>query len=187
VVNLREQADRMKPYCTVRYADCAYGPCGKVFVKHYRNASRTMCSNDCLVRAARERATPAEMARRGRMAVPRVGPREPFGPEKVCEGCGASYAPFHSAMRWCQTCAPDRAAKHRMKRYGVTQAQWDALRGRYAGACWLCRDRQATELDHSHAAGTVRGALCTRCNTRLGLLEEDAWIVVAREYLAAFA
>ncbi len=50
------------------------------------------------------------------------------------------------------------------------------------GKCAICRipmlrqnkHRRAAHLDHDHATGKVRGWLCHRCNTGLGLFSDSA-------------
>lgn len=58
---------------------------------------------------------------------------------------------------------------------------------KFAGKCWICRTKQATCVDHDHATGAVRGALCSSCNTKLGQVDNADWMTQAREYLEAAA
>jgi hypothetical protein len=42
-------------------------------------------------------------------------------------------------------------------------------------------------IDHDHRSGAVRGALCHRCNTAIGLLKDDpALLRAAASYLETF-
>lgn len=54
--------------------------------------------------------------------------------------------------------------------------------------CAICRRTFTLSripcLDHNHATGEERGALCHSCNGLIGLLNEDArWLMNAAEYL----
>jgi hypothetical protein len=49
--------------------------------------------------------------------------------------------------------------------------------------CFICRKNGKLVLDHSHESGFVRGWLCGRCNSALGVLGENN-ILRAVEYLA---
>ena len=42
-----------------------------------------------------------------------------------------------------------------------------------AGRCAICHQEATLYLDHDHASGRVRGALCQYCNPALGLLKDD--------------
>ncbi len=39
------------------------------------------------------------------------------------------------------------------------------------GRCAICKFYARLMIDHSHATGLVRGRICNRCNTVLGLIE----------------
>ena len=50
------------------------------------------------------------------------------------------------------------------------------------GKCAICREKETRKrrgriarlsVDHDHSTGDIRGLLCTRCNTAIGLLEDD--------------
>ena len=56
--------------------------------------------------------------------------------------------------------------------YGITLEQLTQLLE--PGVCDLCgRESEKLQVDHDHITGDVRGALCGRCNTALGLLGDD--------------
>lgn len=72
-----------------------------------------------------------------------------------------------------------------MKRYGITQQQFDLLWHQQEGACAICRqpaytgtgDRELS-IDHDHITGKVRGLLCTHCNTALGMLRDNPHVIL---------
>ncbi len=67
-------------------------------------------------------------------------------------------------------------------KYGITKSEYDKLLKEQDGACAICRkieirkrNGKATALivDHNHATGKVRGLLCHKCNTILGMAEDN--------------
>lgn len=63
-------------------------------------------------------------------------------------------------------------------KYGLTKNGYDSLVKLQNGACATCK-RTPAELkgrklvvDHDHATGAVRGALCGACNTAIGMVRE---------------
>ncbi|MFC5359558.1 endonuclease VII domain-containing protein [Azospirillum himalayense] len=47
------------------------------------------------------------------------------------------------------------------------------------GVCAICRlvPEGNLHVDHSHTTGCVRGLLCRKCNTAIGLLQDDPQIL----------
>lgn len=63
---------------------------------------------------------------------------------------------------------------YRLKKYGLTREQYEAMLSEQQGRCAICPKILGPRLviDHCHATGRVRGLLCRPCNTVLGLMEE---------------
>ena len=65
------------------------------------------------------------------------------------------------------------------KKYGISRDQYEKLMERHQDGCALCGAKTANgktqhlNVDHNHNTNAVRGLLCTRCNTVLGLVKED--------------
>jgi hypothetical protein len=62
-------------------------------------------------------------------------------------------------------------------RYGVTPEMYEGLSREQSGRCAICRQspiRRHLAVDHCHDTGVIRGLLCHRCNTAIGLLRNDA-------------
>lgn len=68
-------------------------------------------------------------------------------------------------------------------RYGITVEERDAILEKQGGVCAIC-EGNATDVDHCHITGAVRGVLCRQCNTALGLFKDDTTrLLRAVEYL----
>lgn len=62
------------------------------------------------------------------------------------------------------------------RRYGVTPGDYWIAWARFDGLCAICRNPERSSMlvvDHNHATGEVRGLLCSRCNTGIGLLGDS--------------
>ena len=68
------------------------------------------------------------------------------------------------------------AERHRLREYGTTTAP--------SGLCGICNTKPATDVDHNHLTGVVRGYLCRYCNVRLSWLDDAAWTHKAMTYIA---
>jgi hypothetical protein len=79
---------------------------------------------------------------------------------------------------------PDKQAAYRRKHhlkvnYGMSPEETLELLDRQNGRCAICMKhiefsgRGGAVVDHDHVTGEVRGVLCSRCNSGVGLFEED--------------
>lgn len=63
--------------------------------------------------------------------------------------------------------------------FGITLEQYNTLLEKQDSLCAICRlpeTKQGVEklaVDHDHKTGIIRGLLCSRCNTVIGLFGED--------------
>lgn len=73
------------------------------------------------------------------------------------------------------------------KEYGITETELQSLFDSLEdGKCQICNAREGTHIDHCHQTGKVRGILCGRCNTGIGMLgDNSAAVQKAAEYLRA--
>lgn len=69
---------------------------------------------------------------------------------------------------------PDAQRRYRLKYlYGLTPDARSALLDKQGGVCPICRTDEDLVVDHDHDTGIVRGLLCRRCNSAVGLLQDD--------------
>jgi hypothetical protein len=77
------------------------------------------------------------------------------------------------------------------KKYDVTVEWYESTLASQGGHCALCPaefahpgSKKVLFVDHDHRTGAVRGILCAKCNTHLGIIEADPeWHDKALEYL----
>jgi hypothetical protein len=73
---------------------------------------------------------------------------------------------------------------HLTRRYRIGADDVERLVEQQGGLCLVCRKAPPTAVDHDHSTGAVRGILCGDCNTGMGQLGDDPWILRrAIEYL----
>jgi hypothetical protein len=123
---------------------------------------------------------------------------------KVCTGCDTVLpdSEFHKnknarkelASR-CKKCNCARSSAHskseagrecRLQRiYGLSTEQFDAMLESQNHQCAICGSQEAHgrweqfHIDHNHATDKVRGLLCNRCNTLLGMADDQIAILLA--------
>lgn len=66
----------------------------------------------------------------------------------------------------------------RMRNYGVTPEQYEAMLEVQANRCAICRTdtpggKGTWHVDHCHDSKAVRGLLCHHCNIMLGNAKDD--------------
>jgi hypothetical protein len=118
--------------------------------------------------------------------------------KKPCAACGA---PDRSLNRpYCSPCNvkkvrewqkahPEAKRRHDWRRrYKLSEQEHAELVRKQDGLCAnVDCGRPATDVDHDHATGAVRGLLCGHCNKALGLLRDDpAKIEGLIHYLTAY-
>ena len=75
------------------------------------------------------------------------------------------------------------------RRYGITLADYDEMLEEQGGGCAICGktpedNGKRLGVDHDHNTGRVRGLLCDKCNSGLGMLRDDSTLLLrAVEYL----
>lgn len=74
----------------------------------------------------------------------------------------------------------DRHRDSKLRRaFGITLEQYMSMLERQGSACAICgmsqdENGKALAVDHSHATGSVRDLLCSRCNAAVGFVRESA-------------
>lgn len=74
--------------------------------------------------------------------------------------------------------------------YGVSREEWDSMLESQQGKCAICGvDAETQErmvVDHCHWKDKVRGILCVKCNTGLGMFGDNVQhMETAIKYLKA--
>ena len=108
---------------------------------------------------------------------------------------GDSYCSACKKIRYKKFCKeqPDRLARYNRvsklrKAYGIDIKGYNAILDAQGGVCAICKceclSGRHLAVDHDHETGDVRGLLCSRCNTAIGLLRDDETLFTkAIEYL----
>lgn len=90
----------------------------------------------------------------------------------MCRHCRSTY---QSTKR--------REQRYDLKKYGITKDDYQRLLIQQKFSCAICETphreeperkwaRACLAVDHNHKTGKVRGLLCQKCNTMLGLISE---------------
>jgi hypothetical protein len=66
----------------------------------------------------------------------------------------------------------------RMRKYGITPEDYQAMLDSQGGKCAICKIRDANRIDHCHKTGKTRQLLCNQCNTAIGMFKEDVNILL---------
>lgn len=66
-----------------------------------------------------------------------------------------------------------RSAKLRLRKYGLSHAEYEAMLAAQDGKCAICGEKGKLVVDHNHQTDAVRSLLCSPCNTAIGLFKED--------------
>ena len=112
------------------------------------------------------------------------------GSQSLCKGCQSNYSKGWQKQNrdknigYCQRYYRENKHKWRerdyKRKYGMTIQEVEALVASQNGRCPICdipfKSQKLMSLDHDHKTGQLRQVLCSKCNTALGLLNEDVAI-----------
>lgn len=117
--------------------------------------------------------------------------------EKKCPRCNTvkpltNFSPSPSRLdkrhSYCNACNALRMREHPNKNefkirrknrlYGITPEIEVALLIKQGGVCAICKAPPPLAVDHNHATGTIRGLLCGSCNRGIGLLHDNADVLL---------
>ena len=104
-----------------------------------------------------------------------------------CRNCDRylSENMFYSVTKtYCMECYRDRENIKTLKRFNITQEQYDSILQKQGGMCKICKKdnkgkRLCIDHDHSCCSGRyscgkcIRGLLCNQCNRFIGEVNED--------------
>jgi hypothetical protein len=87
----------------------------------------------------------------------------------------------------------DQLKYHLKSDHGITIEEFEQMVINQEGRCAIChqfppkinsRNIDRLFVDHDHNTGRIRGLLCSRCNTGLGLFKDSSeLLIVAADYL----
>lgn len=109
-------------------------------------------------------------------------------PRPRCKTCfTADSAPSRAAYasRHPERIASRLKETHCQSRFGLSAAQYGEKLAGFGLTCNICgnpetrKDRKGLSLDHCHATGKIRGALCNRCNRLIGYAKDSAPLLKA--------
>ena len=133
---------------------------------------------------------------------------------KYCNGCKINlpvtlFGHFHDKMgrrylqprcvkchneqkqRWYQRNPEAARSAQLTKYYGIDSDEYERLLTEQGGRCKICnsdkpgrKTNKFFSVDHNHTTGKVRGLLCSKCNSAIGLMQDSSAILrKAAEYL----
>lgn len=81
------------------------------------------------------------------------------------------------AREWNRKNKISRKDNDLKKLYGISIEDYNQMFVNQNGVCAICERQQVTgkslSVDHDHNTGKVRGLLCNKCNTSLGMLDDN--------------
>jgi hypothetical protein len=106
---------------------------------------------------------------------------------RVCKHCGSQYMARSRNHTWCDVCVPTSQAAYRMRVYGISAMEFDAMLQAQDGKCAICRKSfvslKKCYVDHDHKTGKHRDLLCPGCNTGVAWHENVELAASINSYL----
>lgn len=105
---------------------------------------------------------------------------QPDGHHPQCKECRSKYKPSPEAKARQKK---KLATWNRFKSSGFTQEDYEQKFAEQDGKCAICgtpkEENRDLCADHNHDTGQKRGLLCHRCNTGIGLLQDNVDVLCA--------
>lgn len=151
--------------------------------------TRKYCSRTCAARKKNNTPqTPEHIAKRTAAWKATISARV-----RECKRCRAEFNPTSPNQRYCSGRCFDAAHRKQRadaqgQRLSITPSQFAELTALYGTTCNICGAEKSARgrlcVDHDHSTMEIRGLLCHRCNTSLGLMRDDpALLQAAIDYL----
>ena len=98
------------------------------------------------------------------------------------------------SREWDAKHRPQRFRSELKHKFGITEDNYNEMFNNQNGKCKICNRKESLlckdgtirrlAVDHCHSSSKIRGLLCSRCNTALGLFEDNiSSLLEAIEYL----
>lgn len=189
--------DEVKRICPSIIHKCEYDSCGKEFVKTYykdshRHKSKAKyCSEECEKKAMSEHYSKDKIVD-GIL----IKSYETRGTRSLCEckQCGRTFSQLNFRINgggglFCSNeCRLEYMKDNKIDpnelnrlyqkkhKYGLSAEEYYKMFEDQDNKCAICErsfDEVQAFVDHDHKTGKVRGLLCTKCNTLLGMANDD--------------
>ena len=98
----------------------------------------------------------------------------------------ANLARFNETGKAWKKNNPSAMKKYRLRKYGLTVEQYDAMLASQDNRCAICSTATPAKhgswcIDHDHKTNKARGLLCVKCNAGLGNFDENVGFLLAAE------
>jgi len=98
----------------------------------------------------------------------------------ICPFCSNPARPGKVS---CTDCQKKQGEWSRVRKYGITPAQYRQMLAAQDGRCKICailfgdaKSRDGCVVDHDHDTGKIRALLCQTCNNILGWVEKRSGV-----------
>ena len=112
--------------------------------------------------------------------------------QSICKVCSGEVAKLYRKTHRAELTAITRKANLK-KNYGMTPEDYLKMFNVQRGLCSICRELEKSvykgrprrlAVDHDHLTGKIRSLLCSRCNTAVGVLNDNPVLLrAAADYI----